>query len=363
MKISTKPRRVAIIGTVGIPANYGGFETLADRLTEHLASNFDITVYCSSKAYKSKVKFRNKARLHYIPLKANGWQGILYDIWSIFHAIRNNDSLLILGVTGAIVLPFVKKFNTKTIVHIDGLEWRRLKWRRLAKWFLKMSEGMAIKHADEIILDNEVLLDVLGKFYPKRKYSLIAYGSETHNHGYRRHFNNGLMPKQEYAMALCRIVPENNIQNILDAFLDIGTMNLVFIGNWQINTYSRKLYQRYKDHENLDLRDPIYDQSKIEALRQKCKVYIHGHSAGGTNPSLVEAMRSGIPIIAKDVAFNRKTMKSEGLYFSETIDLKQTLNSIDDKHLIGLGKEMKRIAEVNYQWVDIARSYAKIFNS
>ena len=135
-------KKIAIIGTVGLPSNYGGFETLTEYLTKDLGDRFDITVFCSSTSYKTKLKTHNNAKLKYLPLNANGIQSILYDIISIFYALLFADTLLILGVSGCVVLPLVKLISTKKIiVNIDGIEWRRAKWGRFSKSFLKYSEN------------------------------------------------------------------------------------------------------------------------------------------------------------------------------------------------------------------------------
>ena len=139
-------KKIAIIGTVGLPSNYGGFETLTEYLTKDLGVHFDITVFCSSASYKTKLKTHNNAKLIYLPLNANGIQSIMYDIASIFYALLFADTLLILGVSGCIVLPIVKLISSKkVIVNIDGLEWKRAKWGKAAKWFLKFSERVAVK--------------------------------------------------------------------------------------------------------------------------------------------------------------------------------------------------------------------------
>ena len=125
-----KKTKVAIIGTAGVPARYGGFETLAHHLVDELHSDYDLTVYCSSSYYHrdERMKEFNGAKLKYVPLNANGLQSIFYDIYSILHALRYADKLLILGVSGCILLPFIKMFTKKKIiVNIDGMEWRRQK--------------------------------------------------------------------------------------------------------------------------------------------------------------------------------------------------------------------------------------------
>jgi len=151
---------LGIVGTVGVPAKYGGFETLVHHLVIHLSNRFNMTVYCSKNAYDETERMDefNGATLKYVPLNANGAQSIFYDLWSMLLALRTCDVVLILGVSGCIFLPFIKLFTKKKIiVNIDGLEWRRPKWGRLTKRFLLQSEKTACKYADEIITDNRIL--------------------------------------------------------------------------------------------------------------------------------------------------------------------------------------------------------------
>ncbi len=153
-------KSLGIVGTVGVPAKYGGFETLAHHLVLNLNKQFNITVYCSESAYeeKERVSQWQGAQLEYIPLKANGSQSILYDLWSMIRGIKQNDYLLILGVSAGIFIPILKLFTKKKFIfNIDGLEWRRPKWNWLAKKFLLWSEKIVCKHADEIVTDNRIL--------------------------------------------------------------------------------------------------------------------------------------------------------------------------------------------------------------
>jgi len=170
-------KQIAIIGTVGLPAKYGGFETLTENLAKYLAKKYSITVYCSAKSYKEELSTFNGVTLEYISLNANGVQSILYDIISIFKALLYADTLLILGVSGCGILPVVRLFNKKRLViNIDGLEWKRQKWGRYAKWFLKFSEKMAVKYADAVIADNKVIQDHIREAYGVES-ELIAYGA------------------------------------------------------------------------------------------------------------------------------------------------------------------------------------------
>ena len=159
--------KVAIIGTVGVPANYGGFETLVENMVrQNNSDNLEYSVYCSGKNYKDRHWVYRGARTIYFPLKANGVQSIFYDICSILHALRQANVLLILGVSGCLILPFVRLFSKKRIiVNIDGLEHQRDKWNRYIRKFLKYSEALAVKYADVVVTDNKGIQDYVREEY------------------------------------------------------------------------------------------------------------------------------------------------------------------------------------------------------
>ena len=356
-------KKVAVIGTVGIPAKYGGFETLVEYLTKHLHNDFDITVFCSSKSYSEKLETYNGVKLSYIPLDANGVQSIPYDIISIFSSLKFADTLLILGVSGCIVLPFIRLFSQKRIiVNIDGLEWRRDKWGKGAKWFLKFSEKLAVKFADVVVGDNKVIQEyVLNEYGVKSE--LIAYGAD---HVTKEVLSNEIQKKypfvnDKYAFKVCRIEPENNVHLILDAFSEYKLLNIVMIGNWKNSEYGKELKEKYSSFENIFLLDPIYDQNILNQIRSNCFVYMHGHSAGGTNPSLVEAMYLGLPIFAFGVEYNKETTQHKAQYFNDKVGLLELLKNINDDELKKVADDMQEVAKKNYTWKKISEQYAELF--
>ncbi|MDB9783025.1 DUF1972 domain-containing protein [Winogradskyella sp.] len=356
-------KKIAIIGTVGLPSNYGGFETLTEYLTKDLGDKFDITVFCSSTSYKTKLKTHNNAKLKYLPLNANGIQSILYDIVSILYALLFADTLLILGVSGCVVLPVAKLISSKKIiVNIDGLEWKRAKWGKGAKWFLKFSEKIAVKYADTIITDNKVIQDYVQEQYNVRSV-LIAYGGD---HTKKEIFTENVLKRysfltEDYAFKVCRIEPENNIHIILEAFANYPVLPIVVIGNWENNVYSKDLKIQFKRYAHIHLLDPIYDQFMLNQIRSNCSVYIHGHSAGGTNPSLVEAMYLELPVFAYNVSYNRETTKNKATYFKDATALQLILSKMNPEMLKINAEAMHKIAKVNYNWVKITDAYASLF--
>jgi glycosyltransferase involved in cell wall biosynthesis len=360
-KMTNTKKKIAIIGTVGVPANYGGFETLAEHLIEDLGQKHDITVFCSGKKYaKSERKSSYKgARLKYLPFDANGIQSIPYDTISILYSLLFADVLLVLGVAGAWILPFVRIFtNKKIIISIDGIEWKRDKWNLLAKWYLFWAEGLAVKYSHIDISDNEAIQDYTAARYGSLS-RIIEYGADhtmkvaiTENAAKQYPFL-----KEKYAFKVCRIEPENNVHLILEAFANTEKMPLVIVGNWDKSAYGQFLKAQYTNHPNIHILDPIYNQEKLDVIRGNAALYVHGHSAGGTNPSLVEAMYLGLPIIAYGVSYNRVTTEHKAIYFNNLEDLVFEINEIYTEKLHKIGKQMSEIGKRRYTWSHIAFKY------
>ncbi|NQY28668.1 MAG: DUF1972 domain-containing protein [Flavobacteriaceae bacterium] len=357
-------KKIAIIGTVGLPANYGGFETLTAHLVDHLSDDYDLTVYCSGKTYSKKERHTNYkgAHLKYIPLKANGIQSLLYDALSIIHSLFYADILLILGVAGAWMLPFIKKFtNKKIIISIDGIEWKREKWNFFAKCYLFWAESMAVKYSHIDISDNESIQDYTAMRYGSLS-RIIEYGADHTMQVKSNSKDKKEFPflKKPYAFKVCRIEPENNVHEVLEAFAVLSKYTMVIVGNWNYSDYGKSLKEKYGHHTNIFLLDPIYNQRKLDLLRGNALIYIHGHSAGGTNPSLVEAMYLGLPIIAFRVSYNRTTTENKALYFKDHVDLKILIENIKIKELKEIGEGMKLIADRRYTWPIITKKYKEL---
>ena len=355
-------KKVAIIGTVGLPAKYGGFETLAEHVVKNKGEDFDFLVYCSKKEHPKGYLYYRAAELKYLPLKANGVQSIPYDIWSILDSLRKADNLLILGVSGCIALPFVKLISqNKVVVNIDGLEWKREKWGKLAKRFLRFSEKVAVKYADVVIADNKVIQDHIKNSYGK-KAELITYGADhTKPQDISYETLKGLpFLKEPYAFKVCRIEPENNIELILEAFCQFKNLNLVIVGNWEANEFAKKMKSKFQHFPNLFLLNPIYNQQKLNEIRSNCYLYIHGHSAGGTNPSLVEAMYLKLPVLAYGINYNRETTQNKALYFEDKESLIDSLSNLREEELKLIAISMRSIAIEDYTWEKVATQYAKL---
>ena len=357
-------KRIAIVGTAGLPAAYGGFETLAENLVRYndrQSDGVEFTVYCSSVGRDKSPSHFGTARLAYVELKPNGLQSVAYDILSIVHAIRSgHDAILILGVSGAICLPLVRLFaGTKVLTNIDGIEWRRAKWNRLARLFLRFSEWLAVRFSHVVIADNAAIEEYIRVMY-KAACAVIAYGGD---HALEPRDETGRPSPygKDYALALCRVEPENNVEMILAAWAEAAAARkLVFVGNWANSAYGRDLAGRYGSEPNIEIVNPVYEPGALKAIRSGAALYIHGHSAGGTNPSLVEMMHFEIPILAFDCCFNRHTTHNLAQYFQDMKSLSRIIRNSENNNWHSIGQDMKVIADQNYTWEKIGASYLEL---
>ena len=351
----------SILGTAGVPGAYGGFETLAENLVRYHdghKSNLELSVYCSRKlSEKVKADTFLHAKLRYIPLDANGPLSILYDALSLFDAAwRRSDVIVLLGVSGALALPVVRLVSrSRIITNIDGVEWKRDKWGWFASLILNWSERAAVRWSHIVIADNTAIAEHVLDTYTTGCH-VIPYGGE-HALAAVPESDPELGLPSEYVLALCRIEPENNVAMILDSFAQISDRNLVFVGNWDNSAFGRDLRASYSECPNLYLVDPIYEPGRLRWIRDGAQAYVHGHSAGGTNPSLVEMMYFGILVLAFGCSFNRYTTEDKAIYFNSAEELVQLFLELKVESMDEVGVHMKEIAVRRYSWEKVGRAY------
>ncbi|MBP5539334.1 MAG: DUF1972 domain-containing protein [Bacteroidales bacterium] len=397
-------KKIAVIGTRGVPAHYGGFESLVENLLDYASEGVEYTVFCSSKDLKSgrspkgiaasgkpeRPASYKGATLKYVGLHANGAQSMFYDLISMLRCLSGYDTLLVLGVSGCLFLPLVRLLlsrKTKLVVNIDGLEHKRDKWNKLARWILLTSEKMAVRYADTVISDNQAITDYVVSTYGLRSENAlvtVAYGGdhvfrEVSGERQREILAAYGLQAGGYAFSVCRIEPENNCHITLEAFAGAAAdgyavsasqdavaqaaLPLLLIGNWEHSEWARQLRSRFQGKNGVILADAVYDLDVLYTLRSNAALYVHGHSAGGTNPSLVEAMFFGRPIFAFDVPYNRETTFGKAVYFRDADSLMAGIAqfSATGCERSEAGAELQRLAMEHYRWADIAARYEKIY--
>ncbi len=359
--------KIAILGTRGIPAQYGGFETFAEELSSRLESRgIEVTVYCESAEDDSPHTYRGVKLAHLPSPKLGPFSTILFDLLCLWHARKSYDVVYMLGYGASLFCFIPRLWGTKVWINMDGIEWARAKWGLAAKAYFKIMEAIALRIADRIIADAEGIKQfLLGRHSFKASCNVIPYGAQIVNSAPASVLDEYGLNPYEYYLVVCRLEPENHVLDILQGFVaSRSSCRLIVIGNHMANTsYGRKL-NLVRD-ERIRFVGALYDQAKLSGLRYYCRAYIHGHSVGGTNPSLLEALGCGNPVIIHDNAFNREVAGDIGFLFETSSDITKciekadSMQSSDRDRLSDAAK--KRIREY-YTWDRIADQYSTLLH-
>lgn len=358
--------KIAILGSQGIPAKFGGFETFAEQLATRLVQrNFAVTVFCEAEGYNSLGTYKGVTLSYVKTPKITALRSIWFDTVCIIKCLRKYDIIYMLGysVAFAFFLPFV--FGEKFLVNMDGLEWKRTKWSNFAKRYLRAMEYLAFKCATKVVADAEGIAHYLIKKYGNQdKVVMIPYGADIIKTppDQEKLTPYGLQPK-EYYLVVCRLEPENHVLEIIQGFSKTaGQRKLVIIGDYQAGTPYTESLVRNKD-ERVVFLGSIYDQELLTALRYHCHAYLHGHSVGGTNPSLLEAMACDNFVVAHDNVFNREVTENQGWYFTNSGEVQQLVEKLESEGPPAQASAVFRdIMKNKYNWDLIADSYARLFH-
>jgi glycosyltransferase involved in cell wall biosynthesis len=348
--------RLAFIGSAGIPNRYGGFESFLEHCAPVIASfGHQVIVTCDSQLYPEKSKnYRGVDRV-FLRIPANGGWSILHDLIAFFWIQFKSTHIVVLGVSGALWFPLFRLLcnlsGKRLIVNIDGVEWRRSKFGPGKRHLLRFLDYLAQKFSHHVIYDSEALEGFLLNGV-KSKASCIAYPGD---HVQR---NSGIDKKIGTALTICRIEPENNLELLIEGVLRSNLESYTIVGNWENSKYSMGLRARYSSERRLILLNPIYDPDAISILREGCSFYIHGHSVGGTNPSLVEMLFYESIIVCYDVLFNRKTAGDCAIYFNSVESLAVVLNTHGEVDLV-----LRRNYREKYNSIVISAQYINVAKS
>lgn len=320
--------RLAFIGSAGIPNRYGGFESFLEHCAPVIASfGHQVIVTCDAQLYPEKSRRYRAVDRAFLHIPANGGWSILHDLIAFFCVYLKSTHIVVLGVSGGLWFPLFRLLcdlsGKRLVVNIDGVEWRRSKFGPGKRRLLRLLDYLAQKFSHHVIYDSEALKGFLLKGVDS-KASCIAYPGD--------HVQRipGIDKKIGTALTICRIEPENNLELLIEGALGSSLESYTIVGNWDHSDYSRNLRKRYSDEPRLKLLDPIYDPQKLAQLRETCSCYIHGHSVGGTNPSLVEMLFYDSALICYDVAFNQKTADNCAVYFRTPATLSTILSTLPE---------------------------------
>ncbi len=357
--------KLGIIGTRGIPAKYGGFETFAQELSPLLVKKgFQVTVYCDQSELPLPPKSFRDVSLFYISTTKTK-NPLLYYLLSVWHSLKREDVILVAGTGGSLFYVINIFFRKIIITNVDGVESVRDKWSSFKKAFIKLTEIVAVNHSTHIIADSKGITNYLHVTYPnldKAKLSTIEYGAYINNAFDQTILDKYGLKKGDYYLVVSRLEPENNIKMIIDGYkLSHSSKPLIIVGDFVSADYAA-LIQKEKN-EKIRLLGGIYNPEELAVIRYSAFAYIHGHSVGGTNPSLLEALGSGNIAICHDNPFNREVTDNKQLYFSQPSDLKKRLEDLEqfnEADILKLQSDATARIANYYTWGNIANKYTAL---
>lgn len=365
--MSLQPK-IAIVGSAGVPAKYGGLEMLTQQLIPHLNDSYQLTVYCSAPYYSSNDKRPSeweKARLVYLPFLPTGIQGRIYRGLSILHACWTQDLILLLGVRGSIFLSLIKLITrTKILLHVDELRWKKEKSGSIIRKIVQTTqERIGIQLAQQIVTNNQAIASYLEEEYQVTSKVIPLAGT----HAKKISLSSEIKEKhpflsKRYALSVSRIAPYNHTDMILQAFARYPKYELVIIGDWTQTSYSRKLKIDYEGYENIHMLNPIYDAGLFGQIRSQAHVFIHSQQVGGTPLALVEAMNLGLPTLAFDEKYNREAMKSEGLFFAHYRQIISHLETLNPSRHEEISHDLQKVAKSYYTWEEAGNFYQTLID-
>jgi glycosyltransferase involved in cell wall biosynthesis len=321
MKVADGRRSVLILGTRGIPAAHGGFETFAERLALHLAAQgWHVGVYCQRDVARVERRVTSETwrgvELLQVEVASKGPAGTLeFDAVCVADAAKRGGVALVLGYNGALFLPWLRLKGRRILTNMDGIEWRRPKWPLPVKAWFWVNEWIAAWSSDRLVADHPRIADHLATRRPRRAIATIPYGGDPITSPSPEPLRGlGLQPDR-YLVSIARIEPDNSIATLVEAFSRKPRgAKLAVLGKLdEANAYHRRV--REAAGPEVVFPGAIYEAATVQALRGHARAYLHGHTVGGTNPSLVEALWAGNAVIAHDNPFNRWTAGEDQLFF------------------------------------------------
>ena len=367
--------KIAFVSTRGIPNNYGGFEQFAEYISVGMAQRGHEVVVYSPKFHPYQESTYKGVRIKHI-YSPETWMGssvgsFFYDFASLRDALKKEDFDIIYEAGYTSIIPAYIWFNVKKrkrpifTTNMDGLENKRSKFSPMVRRFLDWEEKMAVKYSHYLIADNMGIHDYYKEKYGKES-KFLAYGADIHDDFKAEYLEEFGLKSEEYYILIARLEPENNIVMAIEGYLhskENGRRPLIVVG--KTNTpHGKELVEKYGNERNVEFVGGIYDFKKLDSVRHFSKAYFHGHSVGGTNPSLLEAMAAGCFIFAHDNIFNRAVLKENAFYYPSADKVTEYLNRIDT---IAEGSKIQYTArniEVirnEYSWESFIDKHEKYF--
>lgn len=380
-------KNIFIIGSKGIPANYGGFETFVDKLTENKKTK-EIRYHVSCLSNDEEEFVYNNARCFNVKVPNIGAaKAVYYDIkaleMSLNYIEQNKIENCIIYILACRIGPFMWKYKkranelgVKIYVNPDGHEWKRAKWNCIIRQYWKISEKLMVKHSDLLVCDSinieKYIKEDYKKYSPRTTY--ISYGAEYatidiyDEDKLKSWYDEKKVKPNNYYLIVGRFVPENNYEVMIEEFMKSNIMkDLVIITNVEENKFYNSLNKKtnFQKDKRIKFVGTVYDKKLLELIRKNAYGYIHGHEVGGTNPSLLEALATTKINLLLDVGFNKEVAEEGALYFNKKPDnlrnILEEIDNLDQQEIDRISEKAKRRIKENYTWDYIVKLYEKLF--
>lgn len=355
---------IALVGTRGVPARYGGFETAIEEVGQRLVERgHDVVVYCRNAGGSTELPAEHLGMqlVHLPALHRRSLETLSHTGLSALHLVRNRtDAAIVFNAANAPWLPLLRAAGVPVATHVDGLEWKRAKWGPTGQRYYRMCESLAVRWSDALIADAQGIADYYTEQFraPTR---LITYGAPLlEGCPSDRLSHLGLEPGR-YHLVVARFEPENHVDVIVDGFVRSGSeLPLIVVGSAPYSDAYTEKVRALGDHRVRYL-GGLWDQELLNQLYAHAAVYWHGHSVGGTNPSLLRAMGAGTAVNAFDVGFNREVLRTAGSYFRTAEDIPAMVDTAENdlQSLARRGAASRREAS-RYDWDIVADSYEQL---
>lgn len=361
MRSTHAPLRVAMIGTRGVPAKYGGFETAVEQIGARLVDRgFDIRVYCRDAAAESHLGMR---RVELPALRTRITETLSHSYLSAAHVVAHPvDAALVFNAANAPVLPILRARGIPVATHVDGLEWQRAKWQGAGRNYYRLAESLAVRWSDALIADAEGIRDYYAQEFGATT-RLISYGAPKDPYTSTSHIADLELEPGGYHLVVARMEPENHVRDIVAGYVaSAATSPLVVVGSAPYAAAYRGAVVDAAGHDpRVRLIGSVWDQELLDSLYANACTYVHGHSVGGTNPSLLRAIGAQVAVVAYDVSFNREVLGEQGLYFHSDADVGRQLVAMEQDP-VGRQRRARALRQRadDYDWDTVADDYEQL---
>ena len=353
--------RIALIGTRGVPARYGGFETAAEEVGLRLVERgHDVVVYCRNPG-QTQTEHLGMRLVNLPAVRQRAAETLSHTMLSIGHTITREhpDVAFVFNAANAPFLPALRAARIPVAVHVDGLEWKRAKWGARAARYYRWAEARSTRWADAVIADAHGIADHLHDAHGIRP-RYIAYGAPIVHPDASRLVEVGVTPR-DYHLVVARFEPENHVEEIVAGYVaSQAAKPLLVVGDAPYaDAYRARVRSAAGGDPRVRFLGSIWDTELLDALYAHAASYLHGHSVGGTNPSLLRALGAGAPVSAYDVVFNREVAGAAGLYFATPADVGALCQAAEEDPAAAAARGSAGQADVavRYRWSDVAEAY------